>query len=114
MALPVSYESVSPVGSTRQSRSRVIRVIAGAAVMLVLTALVALAGQSTEGRSALLSTKATKGSSALDTLAGDFLQHGASMSVKEIKAQLDAFTKESIFLFPTSWLRSKPLDLFSP
>jgi hypothetical protein len=89
MALPTSYESVSPAAARRPARSRVVRVVAGTAAVLALTALVALVGQSTEqARRALLSKDHE-----LNTLALDFLKHGAQMSVQDIQTQLAAFTK---------------------
>lgn len=89
MALPTSYESVSPGAARRPASSRAVRVIAGTAAVLALTALVALVGQSTEqARPALLSKDHV-----LNTLALDFLKHGAQMSVPEIQTQLAAFTK---------------------
>ena len=88
MALP-TYESVSPAAARRPARSRVVRVVAGTAVVLAITALVALVGQSTEqARPALLSKDRV-----LNTLALDFLKHGAQMSVQDIQTQLAAFTK---------------------
>jgi len=91
MARP-TYESVTPVAAERPGRSRVTRTVVGMALMLAVTAIVAFVGQSTE-QSPFVSLVAVAPSSRLSELAMDFLKHGAQMSVKDIKTQLDAFTK---------------------
>ena len=88
-ALPTSYESVAPA-SGAPSRSRVVRVVAAAAmVMLACAALVALLGSATEQtQSSLLAVTPDQ---SLDALALQFLKHGATMSVKDMKHELDAW-----------------------
>ena len=89
MARP-SYDAVAPAPGA-PSRSRATRVAAAAAVMvLACTAVVALVGMSTEqqrGASLLAMTP----SQTLDHLALMFLRHGATMSVKDMEAKLDAW-----------------------
>jgi len=89
MARP-SYDAVAPAPGA-PSRSRATRVAAAAAVMvLACTAVVALVGMSTEqqrGASLLAMTP----SQTLDHLALMFLKHGATMSVKDMEAKLDAW-----------------------
>jgi hypothetical protein len=65
-------------------------VLAGAAVMLAVTALVALAGQSTEQRSSLI---AISPKSPINALALDFLRNGAQMTVADIGKQMSALAK---------------------
>ena len=90
MALP-TYESVAAAPSERPKRSRVSRALACAAVILAVAAVVALAGQATEqGRASLV---AVQPQSSLDELAQEFLDHGARMSVTDIKTQLAAFAR---------------------
>lgn len=114
MALPTSYESVHPVAAGRPGRSRVARVVAGAAAILALTAVVAFVGQATEqARSGPVGLLA-RGQS-LNTLAVDFLQNADSMSVQDIQTQLSAFAKnphtELKFPAPTMMLASGPQQL---
>lgn len=91
MALPTTYESVGPVAAARPNRSRMARVLSGAAVMLAITALVALAGQSTEQqRSSLI---AVSPRSPINSIALEFLRNGAQMSVADIGKQMAALAK---------------------
>ena len=98
MALPTTYESVTPAAAERpNSRSRLTRVMAGAAVMLAVATLIALAGQSTEQTELVAVNK-----NPLNALAVDFLKSGASMTVSDINKDIKAFTANphTELLFP--------------
>ena len=114
MAIGVSYESVHPVAAGRPGRSRVARVVAGAAAILALAAVVAFAGQTTEQARAGPVGLLARGQS-LNALAIDFLQNANSMSVQDIHAKLSAFAKnpntELTFPAPTMMLASGPQQL---
>ena len=108
MALPTTYESVTPAAAERpNSRSRLTRVMAGAAVMLAVATLIALAGQSTEQTELVAVNK-----NPLNALAVDFLKSGASMTVSDINKDIKAFTANphTELLFPgrTQMLASGP------
>ena len=108
MALPTTYESVTPAAAERpNSRSRLTRVLAGAAVMLAVATLIALAGQSTEQTELVAVNK-----NPLNALAVDFLKSGASMTVSDINKDIKAFTANphTELLFPgrTQMLASGP------
>ena len=112
-ALPTSYEAVQPAAG-RPGRSRVARVVAGCAVILALTAVVALVGQTTEDARSSPVGLLARGQS-LNALAVDFLRNADSMSVQDIQTQLSALTKnpraELKFPAPTMMLASGPQQL---
>ena len=108
MALPTTYESVTPAAAERpNSRSRLTRVMAGAAVMLAVATPIALAGQSTE-QAELVAVKKNP----LTALAVNFLKSGGSMTVSDINKDIKAFTANphTELLFPgrTQMLASGP------
>jgi hypothetical protein len=86
----MDYETVSPVASSTQRRSRVARVISAAAFALfACAALITLLGAATEhGPSELYTITPNQ---ALDKLALDFLKHGATMSVQDMESKLSAW-----------------------